>query len=190
MKLFIENRITSVSNKNEFLYGTGDFNVVWEKICSKVIQNDKGSFLENIPKPEWHHKSSANSCFASKTIIPDVLKLVHNDFFIFDAKYYKPIFENDKLKQGHPGVEDVSKQFLYELAFKDLTYTKYNIFIYPIYNDITKIDGKVTFNLFSGLDLCDIYLLQLNTNEIFQMYLDEKEFDEIFFDMIKKQVIF
>lgn len=188
MKLFIENEITSLGNRNEFFYGTSYFNMVWEKVCSEVIQNDKRLFENLIPKPMWQKKTPLVIKSASKTLNPDILKSINNDFFIFDAKYYKPIFNNDKLVSGHPGVEDVSKQFLYELAFKHLGFSNYNIFVYPIYDEEIRVDGKVTFDLFTGLDLCDIYLLQFNPHQVFRMYLEEEVFDNTFFDLIKNEI--
>lgn len=187
MKLFIESEITSLGNKNEFLYGTSYFNIVWEDICSYVIQNEKSTFIDHISKPIWQTLDSMEDYEASKTLNPDVLRKIDDVFFIFDAKYYKPIFNNEKLNAGHPGVEDVSKQYLYELAFKHLGYSNYNFLVFPLYNEITKVNGKVQFSLFDGLDLSNIYLLQINTLEIFSLYLENCKYDITFFYQIKNQ---
>lgn len=189
MKNFINNELISLDSRTDFFYGTASFNMVWEKVCSDVIQNEKHLFINNIPKPNWHQKAPTLTKPASKTLTPDIIKTFEDNFFILDAKYYKPIFNENKLIPGHPGVEDVSKQYLYELAFKNIQSTKYNLFIYPIYNELNKIDGKVTFELFEGLELTDIYLLQLNPNELFEKYLANEHLEHTFFQSIKREIL-
>ena len=188
MKLFIQNETISLSNKNDFFYGTSSFNLVWEKVCSDVMQNEKSTFIDYIPKPIWQKKDPLKIYPPSKTINPDILRIIDNNFFIIDAKYYKPIFKNEELNSGHPGVEDISKQYLYELAFKNQYPNRYNFFVFPSYNEETKVNGKIQFSLFDEFSLNDIYLLQINTSEIFSLYLDTNHYQESFFLKIKNQL--
>ena len=192
MKIFIENEKISLSNGYNFSCGTSSFNMVWENVCSDVMQNEIGKdtipHIPLMPKPVWQKKTPLKVYDPSDTIKPDILRKINNDFFIFDAKYYKPVFNNENLNSGHPGVGDVSKQYLYELAFKNLDCIKYNFFVFPLYNEETKVNGKVEFSLFDGLDLSNIYLLQINTREIFSLYLENTYYQNDFFDNIKRQV--
>ena len=51
-------------------------------------------------------------------MIPDIVTINGNRLSIYDAKYYK-IRLDDKGVDKQPGVGDVTKQYLYELAYKD-----------------------------------------------------------------------
>lgn len=109
---------------------------MWEDVCSKVMddciiksikelslsysKNPKQSALlsDVIAEPKWKHNSSGNVHVANKTLIPDIVTINGNRLSIYDAKYYK-IRLDDKGVDKQPGVGDVTKQYLYELAYKD-----------------------------------------------------------------------
>ena len=65
-------------------------------------------------------------------LTPDILKVFSKDnkkyLLILDAKYYNMTFKNEKL-QGNPGIEDITKQYLYHSALKKEgnSVTRYNM---------------------------------------------------------------
>lgn len=181
--LFLEkNEVETIPNK-ETLFGIKHFEHVWENITSLVIGNNYDNLKKNIPNPIWEKKNPRPRYqIQTKTLIPDILKVINNDLFIFDAKYYKPIFKDEKLEPGHPGVGDVSKQYLYELAFKNKGYNHiYNFFLIPSYLNETDIVGKVIFPLFDDTEYGDIFLVNTNTHIILNLYLDDNKYESDFF---------
>jgi hypothetical protein len=181
--LFLENSALSITKDIQSLYGIKNFEHTWENVTSDVIGNDYKRLEKYIPKPVWEKKNPRPRYQAQKaTLKPDILKIIDNKLFIFDAKYYKPIFEDGELNDGHPGVGDISKQYLYEQAFKKTRYNPiHNFFLIPCYLEKTDIVGKVIFPLFDDTEYGDIFLVNLNTNIIFNLYLDDKKYESCFF---------
>ena len=60
---------------------------------------------------------------AADTLIPDLVSIPQIDgtdyFLIFDAKYYNIQLEKGKSLRNNPGVGDVTKQYLYQLAYRN-----------------------------------------------------------------------
>ena len=78
-----------------------------------------------IDNPTWRGKKSDGGTFAKTakdTLIPDLVSIVrrHEDyqFVIFDAKYYNMTLEIHKPLAGQPGIESVTKQYMYQLAYR------------------------------------------------------------------------
>lgn len=134
-------------SSNISLFGTMSFNLVWEKTCSFVLNNQlnnriekinavdkqklglcvgKNKLSELIPFPYWIPKDAKDSKEykkSQKTIQLDLISIFKKDskryFVIWDAKYYNLILNTkDKLKHN-PGVEDVIKQYVYYLVYAD-----------------------------------------------------------------------
>ncbi len=187
---FLENSVVETNKNTETIYGIKRFEYVWEKITSNVIGNDYEELKDKIPKPIWEKKNpQPRYQVESNTLIPDILKIIGNELFIFDAKYYKPIFKNGSLKAGHPGVGDISKQYLYEQAFKYCGYHHiYNFLLIPCYSDKTNIIGKVVFPLFDNTEYGDIFLVDINTKILFNLYLDDKKYENTFFSTLVTEV--
>lgn len=138
----------SIFDEGNFtLYGTNTFNLVWEKVCSTVLENQLNRPLKEISlpvtlkeeykkieklkdiieKPKWLEKSMKSYKVAEKTLIPDLISIhKKNDneyqFVIFDAKYYNLVLETDRKLEGYPGIESIVKQFLYQLAYKQFLF--------------------------------------------------------------------
>lgn len=169
-------RIQDTSTEKFTLYGTGYFHIVWEKACSAIFDNKVDLFKSHIPFPTWNDLNG--NSIAKKTLIPDIISTiegVNSRFFIFDAKYYNITYF---LPPGfdvceNPGIGDISKQYLYELAFMHLPYTfRYNCFLYPksgstLFNTF----GFVNFSLFGKNCIYNIYL---SPNIVFQGFLNNK----------------
>lgn len=145
------------------VYGTTSFNLVWETICNKIYKDDLKKELSSlnltlykeateeselidfrnkkllkdiVEVPVWNKKGNPNTFEATKSLELDVLHINHDEkrFEIFDGKYYSINF-SEKFISGQPGVNDITKQYLYQLAFKDLAeindYQFFNAFVIP-----------------------------------------------------------
>lgn len=120
--------------------GTSSFHVVWEEACKVHFGDQLGmrlrdlgmelqgewkrrgseTLLDIVPRPQWTTASGRPSGQVS-TLIPDVVTIRDLDsggkaFCIYDAKYYTPKLGSATV--GVPGVESVTKQFLYQAAYK------------------------------------------------------------------------
>lgn len=191
------------------LFGTNSFHVVWENLCAEIMNNqlktkikDLGidnvvipsgaSYTEEhvlqdvIEKPRWQGYTEDDLEFekeASKTLIPDLITVYHHghemDFLIFDAKYYTVQLELTKELRGNPGVSDVTKQYLYQLAYKDFVnangFTKVkNCFLMPTEdegnNGVIK-KGSVKMDMLAALNLEHIQVRQVSAKKIYEHYL-------------------
>ncbi len=74
---------------------------------------------------------------AKKSLELDVLHINHDKkrFEIFDGKYYTIQFQKNSVS-GQPGVGDITKQYLYQLAYQKLAnlngYSFTNAFVVPV----------------------------------------------------------
>lgn len=193
------------------MYGTNNFNLVWEKVCANVfddklstpigklklptdLHNDyihrkKDTLLDIIKKPVWRYFDSYGNEYdnlAKDTLTPDLISLYDTDngmcFGIFDAKYYNLKLEKNKL-QGQPGVGDITKQYLYQLAYNDFilkhgfTSVK-NAFLMPTEEDDILLNGEVEMEFLKGLSnppLSNILVIKLYASKIYQYYLSGKK---------------
>ena len=155
----------SKSNKNSkdgiSMYGTNSFNLVWEYMCSYVLENEYEDFKECKPTPMWKANETENEVTNSRnTLEPDVIKTYNRHLLLVDAKYYSIILNNKKVV-GNPGSYDVVKQYIYEIAI-NRKYTNYivkNIFIYPKdMNDNLNVFGEVRLDIFDLKPIKNIYI--------------------------------
>lgn len=189
-----------LSNKNSFtnenfltLYGTSSYHVIWEEMCSQVFGNKLDKQLKDfintksnlrlidiIEKPNWISNYDFN-IRAKDTYIPDLITFFKGKFIIFDAKYYNIKFERGKLV-GQPGIESISKQYFYELAYRSfIDFIGFkgvkNAFLFPTYKKEIENKGYVELKMLSKLGLENIQVIMLPANEINQLYLENKNMD-------------
>jgi len=183
------------------MFGTNSFHTVWEKICSEVFNNQLETEVRNLPislptiepndklidlieKPKWWHDENGY-LVAKSTLIPDIVSMekISNRyrFFIFDAKYYKLVLTSEKLN-GQPGVGDVTKQYLYQLAFSKITddveiSEVRNCFLLPTESDEVINKGRVSMDMLGNLGLESIQIRELPVKEVYSHYLHNKKFD-------------
>lgn len=189
---------TFLSEKNSFsnenyltLYGTSSYHIIWEEMCKKVFRDrldkslkelgfkdSKTKLIDVIKKPEWIYKD-IKTHKADGTFIPDIVTFYENEFIILDAKYYKLKFDEKHLS-GQPGLESITKQYLYELAYKEFI-EKYgfkgvkNAFLLPKYTGEIENIGIAKLEILSNLNLEDIQVVMLPADKINQYYLDNKK---------------
>lgn len=168
-------RENEVRNEEIFTLGTMSFYNLWEKAC-KVAFGDgldkrlgglgivlEGEWAERgretllgiIPRPQWERwgADGFSNPEGADTLIPDAIALVdgRNDerlFCIYDAKYYVP--SADGKMRHQPGLESVSKQFLYQSAYRGFVKTHafdrvVNAFLVPGTINEPELMARVSF---------------------------------------------
>ena len=180
-----------------------DFEFVWEKACAKALGDQLHTLLEKLPlprplgadymaattlmslikKPEWHLVGT-KSFSGNGTLIPDIAIFYRYReetlFLILDAKYYDPA----NLAQNHPGIEDIDKQYLYEVAFKPFLDSHgvqqvQNIFLLPTEGDNLEYRGYVEFTMLKNLGCENIKIILLPAKRVFSSYLNEGSKDSL-----------
>ena len=170
MLLIVKNENQASNYSNELYLGTDSYEHVWETMCKAVFDDKLGSSISSlnlqhthssnndnitlkdiIPYPKWHRDwgkdEEAPAAEAPDTLIPDVVSIFASKspgkqyFCIYDAKYYKPIWKGDSSKIAHaPGVESITKQFLYQSAYEKFVHQHgfaqvLNMFLVPSADD-------------------------------------------------------
>lgn len=174
------------------LFGTNSFNLVWEEICSDIMDNqlevrlgalrlpislrpgyDRSTkLIELIEKPLW----TATGKTANDTLIPDLITINGSEFFIFDAKYYNAQLEKGSSPKGQPGIDSITKQYLYQLAYQrfisDHGFTSVkNCFLLPTENDEIEKRGEASMTMLSALGLQNIQVRFLPARTVYDFYL-------------------
>ena len=193
------------------MFGTNNFNLVWEKVCAEVMDNQLRTplgglrlpvplaenyhgrrhqpLIELIEKPIWMGIDAEGDAFdktAADTLIPDIVSIVKNDgefqFIVSDAKYYNMQFESSKPLRGQPGIESVTKQYLYQLAFHHfvedhLIQTIHNCFLMPTDQLEIIIKGQVAFSILDDLGLQSIRVRLLPAQTMYEHYIENSKLD-------------
>ena len=194
------------------MYGTSSFHAVWEKVCGRVFGNQlhelvPSTYLEGLSfdsGTKWSEIESrslwtigdkkerlddiSNDEREGTKLRPDFVALDKEEktLYILDAKYYDPEFER---MTGLPGVGDVNKQHLYQVAYHSLIkrneWRLVNAFLMP--NRMPKaLDVKtisVRCSLFREANIQDedgvtfkiapIQTILLNPETLFKNYLND-----------------
>ncbi len=181
------------------MYGTNAFNLVWERACSEVFNNqiqtplgklklpkslvefynEKQLLKDVIGKPIWQSKDVRIE--SKDTLIPDIVTVNDHQLIILDAKYYNLRLEKGKVLSGNPGIGDVTKQYLYQLAYQkfveDHGFTEVkNCFLMPTEMNRVIEKGTVTLEMFSPLQLAHIQVRLLPATIIFDYYLSGRKY--------------
>lgn len=200
---FIANARTLEDNTGISMYGTTSFNLVWEKVCAEVFHSKlktqlrhlhipggvsqpyspTQTLIEVIEKPKWVGINNNGQLFtkeAADTLIPDLIS-IHEingqpSFIILDAKYYCIQLTEDKVLRGQPGIGDVTKQYLYQLAYKDFLAAHNiqivkNCFLMPTEANSVISKGEAHMNMLDQLGLQRIQLRLLPAKIMYDHYL-------------------
>lgn len=180
------------------LFGTNSFNLVWEGVCADVMDNQLGvrldalklpkalkpeydgnlRLIELIEKPLW----TATGKTAADTLTPDLISITGEQFIIFDAKYYNAQLIPGNAPKGQPGIESVTKQYLYQLAYKKFiadhgfSIVK-NCFLMPTENKEIEDHGEVSMEMLSVLGLQNIKVRFLPADMVYAHYLNGRKMD-------------
>lgn len=189
------------------MFGTNSFNLVWEEVCSEVLDNQlqkqigglhlpmpltpeyqekrRLKLIELIDKPQWCGISNEGNFVKESpdTLIPDLITITQfrdeSLFIIFDAKYYNLQLERDKKLRGQPGVESLTKQYLYQLAYQPFVEahgikTVKNCFLFPSEGDSIVDKGMANLAMLDRLGLQPISLRLLPTKYMYACYLSKQ----------------
>ena len=189
------------------MFGTTAYHAVWEKVCAAVFDNklntalgqlkmsvpladefkskSKESLINIIEKPKWKG-TDTEEMDAAETLIPDLIsmpKIGDVDYFlIFDAKYYNIQLEKGKPLRGTPGVGDVTKQYLYQMAYRNfikahnIAVVK-NCFLMPTEkNEIVK-KGTARMPMLEALGLENIQIRLIPAAMLYEHYLTQSKID-------------
>lgn len=178
------------------MVGTNSFNLVWESVCADIMDNQLNVALGSLPlpvalregydrqkklidiieKPLW----SATGETASDTLIPDLISISGDQFIIFDAKYYNAVLKPGQTPKGQPGIESVTKQYLYQLAYQkfidDHAFKEVkNCFLMPTEEKTVIHKGDVSMQMLSALGLQNIKVRFLPADMVFDLYLSSRK---------------
>ena len=193
------------------MFGTNSFNLVWEKVCAEVMDNQlqkpigglrlpvplavqyhdmrHKKLIDLIDKPQWSGVAPNDELFVKQsedTLIPDIISIVNVDedcqFIIFDAKYYNIQLEHNKKLRGQPGIESITKQYLYQLAYQPFVeaheiHSVKNCFLLPTATSEIIEKGSVSLTMMKRLGLEDIQVRLLPAKIVFMHYLKNTKID-------------
>lgn len=213
-QLLLKTLYAYISNNNGLadidcftMFGTNSFNLVWEKVCAEVLDNQLQTKLGSLPislmdgynpndllisiieKPIWNGCMQDGYKFqkiAKETLIPDLISFhkVNSSYhlIIFDAKYYNLQLEHGKELRGQPGIGDITKQYLYQLAYKKfaadhgINYIE-NCFLMPTEQQKVVIKGNVKIEMLGALGLNNIQIRLLPAELMYTYYLANEKMD-------------
>ena len=180
------------------MFGTNSFNLVWEKVCSEIMDNqlekqlgtislpiplkpeyNRGvKLIDLIEKPMW----TATGKTANDTLIPDLISISGEQFIIFDAKYYNARLDQGQSPKAQPGIESVTKQYLYQLAYQKFIdahgfKSVENCFLMPTEEKNIVHKGEASMKMLSDLGLQDIKVRFLPADMVYEHYLSGRKMD-------------
>lgn len=182
------------------MFGTNSFNLVWEKVCATVMDNQLKHILGNLKLPQPLHPDYApfqtkqlieliekpiwcnngHSFIATDTLIPDIVSIygegTNPSFIIFDAKYYTPQIQPGKPLRAQPGIESITKQYLYQLAFQSFVKKNgfkkvVNCFLMPTEEKTILDMGTASLDMLDKLGLEKIKVRYLPADTVFEHYI-------------------
>lgn len=198
---FIKKESKRMMDNQVLLYGTGKFKNIWEDVCKECFSNKLYTKIKKLGLPECADDDNSEKTLASLIEYPhwsytgkdaeytfklDVVSIekINSDsgemaFVILDAKYYNPKLEKNVTPANQPGVEDITKEYVYQMLFSDFI-KKYhlkiaNCFLLPTVEKSVIKKGVASLNIFKNLDLEDIQVIFLPTDQIFDNYLQNKK---------------
>lgn len=203
-----ENLRSEVSGIN--VYGTVSFNLVWEKACANALGNvleskcrDLGMTLQgryaeknmpnlslkeiiDRPKVVPINKGIGKDYDCDSNLLkPDIITLTKGvnakwRMDIYDAKYYLAAVDEDGTAHNLPGIGDITKEFLYELAYKEFREAHsikmgQNAFVFPTEGEQQALapKGEIRMKMFQYYEpeLQPITLLFADASKVFECYV-------------------
>lgn len=180
------------------MFGTNSFHLIWERACADIMDNHLNTPLGQLPMPlplrDGYNKQAklidliekplwtVTGETAGDTLIPDLISISSDQFILFDAKYYNARLEPGKSPKAQPGIESVTKQYLYQLAYQKFISehgfrTVKNCFLMPTEKHKIEDKGEVSMEMFGILNLEHIKVRFLPADMVFEHYLSGKKMD-------------
>lgn len=172
------------------------------KLSDSWLEKKNKTLLQIIPRPLWERPKRMGDAGDVKTLEPDTVTFAEVSgrslFCIYDAKYYLPSSQ-DKI-HGQPGVESITKQFLYQSAYQQFVEDHgfdrvVNTFLVPSEENVPARVASVSFpgvmaattsasEKFS--DYIDMWALP--AHEIFDCYLRGLELDPAVYESLLRRL--
>lgn len=212
---YVRDEGMSATSDAPLCLGTSSFHHVWETAC-KVAFGDvlavrlgelgielappfagmaEKRLIDVISRPEWAALGAGEerACGEVATLIPDIVTVRGaggraaaggGTFAILDAKYYTPLL--GERVGGVPGVESVTKQFLYQAAYRDFVLAHgfsrvVNAFLVPSCGDAVEHLGRVRFPGVIAAEeppfSNEVELYALPAEAVFDAYVGGRELD-------------
>lgn len=208
---YLLNRESTTERDEIRALGSSSFFHLWEMACKAAFGDEldsklgklgfplKGEWIERkrdtllgiIESPKWEQRRDERyvECDPVATLIPDAIACATDAdgrrvFAIYDAKYYVPEVAEKIEKQ--PGLESVTKQFLYQSAYKDFVLDHgfdyvINAFLVPSAGNELKELARVSFPKVMGEVEPPfsnyIHMWALPASAVFEAYLRGERID-------------
>lgn len=161
------------------------------ELKGELIARKRDTLLGIIPRPQWERATGEGyvGCGDVDTLIPDTVSLAMDNqerkvFCIYDAKYYVP--SRSGKMEHQPGLESVTKQLLYQSAYKRFIETHefddvVNAFLVPNESQALVKLARVSFSEVMGKtdpplgDFIDMWALP--ASRVFEAYLNDERID-------------
>ncbi len=206
MDMYIAHRHMPETGSGLYLFGTNHFEQVWEAVCAQTLGNclkkplgmllerEHGSYnkeqtlLDLIERPLWRYKHTGSVTRGKGRLVPDLITIYHQEgercFAILDAKYYRIRLERGRVS-GQPGIGDITKQYLYQLAYEDfiqdMGYDRVqNAFLFPGCGEEAEYLGQVELAMLASAGrkgLSHIAAVRLPAVRLYDAYLAGREED-------------
>lgn len=169
-------------------FGKTEFHTVWEEACRVAFGMEKSTPEQmEASEPFWVFDDTAH---VGSPLVADMVKVDGRKLTILDAKYYVPPKEGkpEDIVKKMPGIGDIIKQQLYELALKlkvSCTHSFLhpcvrggninvrNLFIIPcLEQENTRNVGSVEIPMLAGLGLAPVEIRKVKPHTIWQAYLN------------------
>lgn len=162
------------------------------------LEDKSKTLLQIIPRPLWKRPQGMGNAGDVDTLIPDTVTFAEvrgrRLFCIYDAKYYSPSRQGKIY--GQPGVESITKQFLYQSAYQRFVEEHdfdgvVNTFLVPSEEDNPALVASVSFpgvmSAATGAsekfsDHIDMWALP--AHEVFDCYLRGRELDSAIYESL------
>ena len=162
------------------------------------LEEKSKTLLQIIPRPLWKRTQGMGNAGDVDTLIPDTVTFAEvrgrRLFCIYDAKYYSPSRQGKIY--GQPGVESITKQFLYQSAYQRFVEEHdfdgvVNTFLVPSEEDNPALVASVSFpgvmSAATGAsekfsDHIDMWALP--AHEVFDCYLRGRELDPAIYESL------
>ena len=172
MRAYLSERGADADRGRVLRLGTTSYYHAWEVACKTAfgdlldyrlrelpleladdwLRDRSKTLLQIIPRPIWSRTQGMGDGEEVDTLIPDTITFAEvgsrSLFCIYDAKYYVPSRQGKM--RGQPGVESITKQFLYQSAYQRFVEAHgfdrvVNTFLVPSEEDSPALLASVSF---------------------------------------------